>query len=72
MCCAKVIRSQREYFNPDQPTMIKWTEPIFYELEDLLYWDEYLNGKKTTIHKYAYSFFHSLLLSEFTDYNNGK
>jgi hypothetical protein len=41
-------------------------------LEELLEWGEHLNGKKTTIHKLAYSFFHSRLLSSFTDYDSGK
>jgi hypothetical protein len=31
-----------------------------------------LNGKKTTIHKSAYSFFHSRLLAISVDYNSGK
>jgi hypothetical protein len=31
-----------------------------------------LNGKKTNIHKSAYSFFHSLLLATFVDYDSGK
>jgi hypothetical protein len=45
-----------EYFNPDQPTMIHRMKPLGYELKELLDWDEFLNGKKTTIHKSAYSF----------------
>jgi hypothetical protein len=61
-----------EYFNPDQPTMINLMKPLGYELEELLDWDEHLNGKKTNIHKSAYSFFHSHLLSTFTDYDSGK
>jgi hypothetical protein len=61
-----------EYFNPDQPTMINWMKPLGYELQELLYWDEHLNGKKTNIHKLAYSFFHSRLLSTFTDYDSEK
>jgi hypothetical protein len=61
-----------EYFNPDQPTMIHWMKPLGYELEELLDWDENLNGKKTTIHKLAYSFFHSRFLATFVDYDSGK
>jgi hypothetical protein len=61
-----------EYVNPDQPTMIKWMKSIGYELQDILDWDEYLNGKKTTIHKAAYLFSHSRLLSTFPDYDSGK
>jgi hypothetical protein len=40
--------------------MIKGMNPIGYELEDLLDWDEYLNGKKTTIQKSAYQSMPSL------------
>jgi hypothetical protein len=61
-----------EYFNPDQPTMIHWMKPLGYELEELLDWDDNLNGKKTNIHKAAYSFSHSRLLSMFTDYESVK
>jgi hypothetical protein len=61
-----------EYFNPDQPIMIHWMKPLGYELEELLDWDEHLNGKKTNIHKSAYSFFHSRLLATCVDYGSGK
>jgi hypothetical protein len=61
-----------EYFNPDQPTMLHWMKPLGYELEELLDWDDNFNGKKTTIHKSAYSFFHSRLLATFVDYDSGK
>jgi hypothetical protein len=47
-------------------------KPLGSELEEILDWDEHLNGKKTTIHKSAYSFFHSCLLATFIDYNSGK
>jgi hypothetical protein len=61
-----------EYFNPDQPTMIHWMKPLGYELEELLDWNEHLNGKKTNIHKSVYSFSHSRLLATFVDYGSGK
>jgi hypothetical protein len=61
-----------EYFNPDQPTMIHWMKHLGNELEELLDWDDHLNGKKTTIHKSAYSFFHSRLLATFFYYDSGK
>jgi hypothetical protein len=59
-----------EYFNPDRPTMMKWMKHLGYELGDLLDWDEYSNGKKTTIHKSEYSFSHPHLLSIFTEYSS--
>jgi hypothetical protein len=61
-----------EYFKPDQPTMIHSMKHLGYELEELLDWDENLNGKKTTIHTSTYSFSHSRLLAIFVDYNSGK
>jgi hypothetical protein len=61
-----------EYFDPDRPAMIKWMKSLGYELRYIFYWDEYLNGKKTPIHKSAYSFFHSRLLYTFSDYDSGK
>jgi hypothetical protein len=62
-----------EYFNPDHPPpVIHWMQPLGYELEEFLDWDDNLNGKKTTIHKSAYSFFHSRLLATFVDYDSGK
>jgi hypothetical protein len=61
-----------EYFNPAQTTMIHWMKPLGYEIKEILDWDEHLNGKKTTIHKSAYSFFHSRLLAIFVDYDSGK
>jgi glucan-binding YG repeat protein len=47
-------------------------KPLGYELDELLDWDEHLNGKKITIHKSAYSFSHSRLLATFVDYDSGK
>jgi hypothetical protein len=47
-------------------------KPLGYEIEELLDWDDNLNGKKNTIHKSAYSFFHSRLLATFVDYDSGK
>jgi hypothetical protein len=61
-----------ENFNPDQTTMLNWMKPLGYDLEELLDWYEYFNGKKTNIQKLAYSFFYSRLLSTFTDYDSGK
>jgi hypothetical protein len=52
--------------------MIHWMKPLGYEIEELLDWDDNLNGKKNTIHKSAYSFFHSRLLATFVDYDSGK
>jgi hypothetical protein len=60
------------YFNPDQPTMIHWMKPLGHELEELLDWDEHLNGKNNNNHKSAYSFFISRLLATFVDYDSGK
>jgi hypothetical protein len=61
-----------EYFNPDQPKMIHWMKPLGYEIEELVYLDENLNGKNTNIHKSAYSFYHSCLFTIFVDYDRGK
>jgi hypothetical protein len=57
-----------EYLDPDQPTMIHWMKPLGYDLEEILDWDEHFNGKKTNIHKSAYS----RLLAICVDYDSVK
>jgi hypothetical protein len=54
------------------PTITMWLKPLGFDLEDLLDWDEHLNGKKTKVEVLVFKFFHSHLLSTFPDYDSGK
>jgi hypothetical protein len=53
-------------------TISMWMKPLSVDLEDLLDWDEYLNGNNFKVDASVFQFLHSRLLATFADYDSGK